>query len=189
MSRGSEFGEDAFILQHLSDLLPDKGVYVDIGCGRPDFMSNTAFLRDRGWTGLAIDANPAYGEHWERIGVPFVAAVLSDKPKVNFQFRENTATSRICEEGQEVETTDLDDILQDRLEVGRGFDFLSIDIEGAEAAVLKTIDYTWWQPRIIVAEYNTAEIGESFEALNFLVGDLGYSVVHRTLANFIYVKR
>lgn len=187
MSRGSEFGEDVWILEHLKDLLPEKGVYVDIGCGLPDFMSNTAFLRDRGWTGLAIDANPAYGEHWKHPGNPFICAVLSDKPVVKFEFRENTATSRICDTGQEVETVPLDQILE--MEHIKKIDFLSIDIEGAEFDVMKEFDFAWWEPTIIVAEYNTAGLGFDLRMLNYLLKTWGYEAVHHTVANFIYVKR
>ena len=58
----SEYGEDRWIAENLK--LPDRGFYVDVGCAVPGSGSNTAFLRDRGWGGLVIDANPAYAALW-----------------------------------------------------------------------------------------------------------------------------
>jgi hypothetical protein len=58
----SEYGEDRWVVEHL--MLPQRGIYLDVGAGHPEINSNTAFLRDRGWRGLAVDANPDYGPHW-----------------------------------------------------------------------------------------------------------------------------
>ena len=55
--------EDEWIDKNLP--LPEKGFYVDIGCEHPFNHSNTAFLRDRGWKGLAIDGNRGNGQSME----------------------------------------------------------------------------------------------------------------------------
>lgn len=198
----SEYGEDRWIFDNLRSAmveLPLDGIYLDVGCGHPQFMSNTAWLRDRGWFGLAIDANPKYAEHWKDPKCPFECAVISSRPNELFEFRENVATSRIVAGGpiaQAVMCQRLDTLLR-KHNLPR-IDFLSLDVEGFEFDAFLTLgDYfgSYW-PKIIVAEYNTAPIdpnarpedGKDFRLLEYLVAS-NYSAVHRTVANFIYVRR
>ena len=56
----SQFGEDLVVLKLLGDRVadPSKGVYVDVGAFDAAFFSNTLLLRQHGWTGVNIDANP-----------------------------------------------------------------------------------------------------------------------------------
>jgi hypothetical protein len=56
----AHFGEDLVVLSLLRDLVdaPRKGVYVDVGAFDPAFFSNTLLLRQHGWSGMNIDANP-----------------------------------------------------------------------------------------------------------------------------------
>ena len=35
-----------------------------------------------------------------------------------------------------------------------GFDFISIDVEGAEPNVLRGFDISYWQPKIVMIEHN-----------------------------------
>lgn len=178
----SQFGEDKWISENLT--LPAKGVYVDIGAAHPVETSNTAFLRDRGWNGLAIDAEPSWTECWTNIE-NFVCAIVSPRPLVRFNSnKEEPWISRIDGEGEQ-RTESIEAIL-DRFEIGK-IDFLSIDIEGHEFEVLQSLDFDKHAPSIIVSEYDTRNIGEDFRVRDFLLG-LGYSEVHRTLANIIYAK-
>jgi hypothetical protein len=64
----SQFGEDLVILKLLGDRVadPDKGVYVDVGAFDTVFFSNTLLLREHGWTGVNIDANPERIEQLRR---------------------------------------------------------------------------------------------------------------------------
>ena len=49
---GSLEGEDRMMIP----FLPDRGTYLDIGCGDPMKMSNTWLLYLTGWEGICIDA-------------------------------------------------------------------------------------------------------------------------------------
>jgi FkbM family methyltransferase len=177
----SQFGEDEWITINLR--LPNRGVYVDIGAYRPDTCSNTAFLRDMGWTGIAIDANPDLAQFWDN--PKLIVAVLSDMPEREFKFNaENLALSRVDFGGTVTQCRRLKDILNDNgIEK---IDFLSIDVEGHEFNVMKDFRFDYHQPSIIVAEYNTDDIGEDWRLHDLLLEKHGYKAVHQTIANVIY---
>jgi hypothetical protein len=188
----SEYGEDQWIAEHWQALgLPNAGNYVDVGAADPVRASNTAFLRDRGWTGLAIDGNARWSPAWEGIGCDeagvstlFVCAVISPEKVVKFNANREM-DSRIEEAGTLRPAQRLDTILRHSLLEGP-IDFLSVDVEGQEFEVFQTFSLAERAPMVIVAEYNTSEIGEDYRLLNYLTRGGGYEVVHRTLANFVY---
>lgn len=146
--------EDQWIAENLP--LPEKGFYVDIGAGHPFTTSNTAFLRDRKWEGLAIDGNLAWAPEWD--GIPaFHSAVISSQPSVSFyESQDNPYWSRICENGQWREAETIEQLLE-RFGIFK-FDFLSVDTEGTEFEILQMFDFEKHDPQIVVAEYNAAHL-------------------------------
>ena len=188
----SEYGEDEWVAQNLA--LPERGIYLDVGCGHPENGSNTAFLRDRGWVGIATDANPDYGPHW--IGrQQFCVALLSTKKQVRFQVvPENSAISRVV--------TDKKVPLQPAVTLkhlfGKTFkaasppitriDFMSIDVEGMEFDIFNSFDWQAWLPTILVAEYNTQGIGFDFRLRDQLLESGFYRIAHQTISSLIYVR-
>lgn len=69
--------------------------------------------------------------------------------------------------------------------------FLSIDVEGLDFAILKSLDYENFAPICICVE--TCEHGglkrDDFEELNTFLGDKGYMVYADTMLNTIYVNK
>ena len=176
----SEFGEDQWILENLS--LPATGVYVDVGAGHPHYASNTAFLRERGWRGLAIDANPRWFNYWE---TQFFRGLIASQPTVRFY--ENGLCSRIDEKGEVEETVRLGAVLK-----GFGIEkigFMSIDLEGGEFDAFQTFDLARHQPAIVVAEYSTKNEEDFVPRIDNRLRDYllahGYELRHTTEANYI----
>lgn len=182
----SKYGEDKALLDRVGEL-PDNGFYLDIGCAKPHQNSNTAILRDAGWSGLVIDANPLFRPEWGGIpNVIFETAILASVPEVPFHFcPENSWISRIKEGSPLVDAQLLSNILH-RNDVAK-IDFVSVDIEGAEYDVMKDFPWERYRPKFVIAEYNTLDIGEDYRLMHLLVG-LGYKVVHNTIANFVYLQ-
>ncbi len=148
----SQNGEDEWIDQHLS--LPIKGFYLDIGCGHPTQTSNTAFLRDRKWEGLAIDGSGQWAADW--LDIPdFMCAVIATKSGI-VRFKDDKWWGRINPEGGERIATTIEGLLN-RQKV-RKIDFLSVDLEGSELDILKTFDFEKHDPPIVIAEYNAAHL-------------------------------
>lgn len=175
----SEYGEDRWVFENVK--LPEKSFYVDLGCAWPHLYSNTAFLRELGWSGLNIDGNASYAPSWEGVA-PFTNCVIGDGGKVQFAEEGVPELSRIVPTGGvAMLTRRLDEMLKDASNV----DFVSSDLEGAEFDALKTFPWDKQRPRVIVSEYNTYGIGEDFRVKEMLEA-MGYVERHRTIANIIF---
>ncbi len=151
--------EDEWIDKNLP--LPGKGFYVDIGCGHPFTTSNTAFLRDRKWDGLAIDGFRGWEEDWRNIPAFYCAVIVSPYSDKRVFFKEdhdNPYWSRISD--KELPTfrlaTTIETILSDK-KIGR-IDFLSVDTEGTELEVLESFNFERHNPPVVVAEFNAAHL-------------------------------
>lgn len=182
----SEYGEDQWIAENVRLPEADVGAFwVDVGAAHPAHTSNTAWLRERGWRGLAIDGNPDFVPFWAGV-CPFQLAIIAAQPMVGFQA--NGLSSRINEEaGTLRKAMRLDAVL-----AGRGVqrvDYLSVDAEGAEWDVFQTFDVLAYRPRVIVSEYNTAGIGEDMRVRDMLLETGLYTVGHETVANHVFVRR
>jgi len=68
--------------------------------------------------------------------------------------------------------------------VKAGVDFLSIDVEGSEMDVLKTIDLNCWQVKTICIENINHEVTEQLDYLTAL----GYTKTKRFVYNDIYER-
>ncbi len=181
MNFHSEYGEDQWIAGHI--ILPDNGVYVDVGAAQPTVNSNTAFVRDIGWTGVAIDANPAYWPMWK---TPFEVAIVSNEPEVGFDIDYNNySLSRVSQYAKKFQAVTLESILE-KHGIGK-IDLLSLDVEGHELSALLSMDIVLHDPTIIISEYSTLGLGEDF-GVKELLESLGYQERHRTVANIIYWK-
>jgi len=181
MSFRSEFGEDKWVAENVD--LPAKGFYLDVGCADPITYSNTAFLRERGWAGLAVDGNPIYAPRW---GKEFVNAVISTYPLVQFARHANSVTSRVENGAPQVPAISLTKLLTDRkIET---VDFMSVDAEGHEFEVIQSLDLTKWRPQVIVSEFNTGGLPLDFRVYDHLQKS-GYRPVHRTFSNFIFLRQ
>lgn len=184
----SEDGTDAWLVT--SGLLPESGTYVDAGCAHPFRYSQTAFLRARGWTGLAIDGDPAYAPEWENIpNAKFVNAVLSDQPTAKFLIEPtNSLVSRVHAIGRDTPAYTLREIMESNTMFS--CDLLAIDIEGSEVPVLR--DYLISRsleacPKIIVAEYHSCHKGRDVELFN-LMAQTPYRLVLLTDSNAVYAR-
>jgi FkbM family methyltransferase len=180
MTYYSQFGEDQWIDERF--VLPEKGVYVDVGAAYRTLISNTAFLRDRGWTGLAVDANSAYAQDWKDF--LFEVAVVSRIPEVRFQLDGNLCMSKVTEGEPNVKTVTLESLLV-KHNIGT-IDFLSLDVEAHEFDALMSMDLQKHRPHIVVSEYSTLNVGEDLRVRDFLVSQ-GYEMVSQNYSNVILI--
>jgi FkbM family methyltransferase len=189
------------------------GVYVDVGANDPDIDSVTRVFYERGWSGINIEP------------VAKNAARLRERrPRdVNLELavgdRDGTITFYEIGKWHGYSTTDAGIAAQHRADglkviehrvalrplssvldehaAGRSLDFLSIDVEGAELAVLGGADLTRHRPKVIVAEARlpvTINMVDRFyevpdrtdDYAHFLL-PFGYRLVYRDGLNAFFV--
>lgn len=150
----SQEGEDVYLRNIFSG--SDGGFYVDVGAHHPIRFSNTLWAYKKGWTGINIEPNLAVKSLFERyrandinlfVGISDIEGTLDyycyDEPCLN-GFDKESHSDIPVREIKKVEVRRLDDIFE---EYGvYHIDFMSVDVEGLELSVLKSID--WEKVRI-----------------------------------------
>lgn len=174
----SHQGQDAFVHQ---TFFPDKrdGVFVDIGAYDGVTWSNSLFFeRALGWTGLCVEASPRrYAKYrlsdrkapcvnvavGDRDGEAQFLDVVSGMTMMNGLLDTLAPDQRFLIEGRgsrtEVITVPLrrlDGLLREH-DVAQ-VDFLTIDVEGAEAAILGVFDLDAFAVQVICLESRTPNL-------------------------------
>lgn len=204
----SQSGEDMII----DFLFQAKGIskpsYIDIGAHDPLYLSNTAFFYKNGSRGINIEPNPQLFKKIEyyrkkdinlNIGIAqsegFLEYYMFNVPTMN-TFSKEIADDLIKKydfkktEIKRIEVKNLRDIVN-RYRKGVFPDFLSLDTEGFDLEILKSIDYSNSYPKVICVE--TIEYSSGFngrkedEIIDFLI-DKGYKVYADTYINTIFTK-
>jgi FkbM family methyltransferase len=166
----SQTGED---LALSCILRSEPGFYVDVGCNHPTRNSNTFALYKVGWRGICIDANAGLIEQFKRLrprDVSICVAISDEEKDVVFTEFENDhfssldaehvascKTSTAIARQRILKTRTLSAILN-QCNSPRAFDLLSIDAEGHDASVLRSIDLDLYQPEVIVVEMHGFDI-------------------------------
>ena len=198
-------GEDLLIDLYLRRMPP--GYYVDVGAHHPFRFSNTFLLKERGWSGINIDPNPESIEAFRqfRPGEANVQALVSDStepvtlyrfdtPALNTTdpaFRDASLAAGAKLVGEPVTLTPrrLSEILDEHLAPGQSIGLLSIDVENAEMAVLRSIDWTRHRPALIAIEVTNRltmrDVLET-ESCRVLTGQ-GYEPVARTYSTAFFI--
>jgi FkbM family methyltransferase len=147
----------------------NEGFYVDIGAFEPVYQSVTKWFYERGWRGVNVEPQP---EIFERLaadrprdvnlnaGVARSAGVLTfyqdpRSPGLS-TFREDVAAQTRAEGGVILERTvpvvTLAEICEQHVGAAGTFEFLKIDAEGLERAILEGGDWERWRPRVVLYE-------------------------------------
>lgn len=164
-------GEDQVLLRHFGpERLRHPGFYVDVGAHHPFRFSNTYAFYRLGWRGINIDANPDSIALFCRARPRDIniAALVSDahEPQTYYEFNEPALNGcdtqlSLSRDGYEayritrqlkLATVPLANILDSHLPKGTPIDFLTVDVEGHDLQVLRSLDITRHRPLLIAAE-------------------------------------
>jgi FkbM family methyltransferase len=174
----SQHGEDSLLWQLFQDsVAPGQGYFVEVGALDGRCLSNTLSFEEAGWHGLCVEAHSRYFDllSRNRPGSTCVRAAVSDRdeelcdfhanhrgalstlePESEGFFREHYAPWFGGFELQRVRRARLDTLLAEAGAPAR-FEFLSIDVEGHELAVLAGLDFRRYSPRVVILEELTAD--------------------------------
>lgn len=139
------------------------GFYVDVGANDGCFLSNTYGLYRQGWRGLCIEPNPtsyaALSRRRPRDICLHVGVAAEEGQRVLTWAAGLSEGSSFLRPGgaaatETVPVRPLQRILEE-YSVPREFDVLSVDVEGMELEVLRSLDWTVFRPRIVIVEYNS----------------------------------
>ncbi len=173
----SQFGEDVVINDWLDKQIRD-GFYVDVGCYHPTKFSNTAFLHKRGWRGINIDMDAIKIKCFEMArphDCNINAAVSDQKECVTvYNFSRYGLGSTIDPEvakntpmpilsTTEIETQTLTEIIDATEFRDRQIDLLTIDAEGHDFNVIRSLDMARYRPKILLTETHLTDIHQILE--------------------------
>jgi FkbM family methyltransferase len=203
----SQFGQDAFLDRFVFRGLR-HGIFVDVGAHDGETFSNTvAFERQRAWHGLCIEPNPAVFERLRRSRTAECLRCCIATTPGEVEFLQIAGGSemlsgmlaayaaehrrRIAEEcaqnGSTMTTILVPALPLARILAERAIDevhVLSIDTEGGESAVLRSIDFARVMIHAITVEDNYGD-----RALPQLLAAQGFAPLIRLAVDTIYVNR
>ncbi|MTD94663.1 FkbM family methyltransferase [Hyphomicrobium sp. xq] len=195
------------------DLIVDRilgrqqvGFYVDVGAHHPVRFSNTYMFYRRGWRGINIDAEPGSMRLFQRYrpldiniecGVAARAGQLKfhrfNEPALN-TFDSAEAALKDRSPYKIIETVDvcverLDSLLERHLPPSQTIDLLSVDVEGKDAEVLSSNDWTKFRPRLVLAETLRADLLSIANCpVSLLLGGVGYKPVAKAFNTVFFAQ-
>jgi FkbM family methyltransferase len=203
----SQSGEDiivSFLLDIFSGATPKK--YLDVGANHPFHLSNTALLYKKGGHGILIEPDPYFAKLLRRkrprdkvieCGVHF-----SGEPNTDFYVMDSPTLNTFSEQemlryvsmGHQLTKTLRVDLLDINciLESAGELDFLNLDIEGLDYAVLEKIDWKKHRPLCLCVETIAYEKDREPEKLTNIINLMhsnDYFLYADTFINSIFVDR
>jgi len=207
----SQCGEDLIVDFLLTWILGIKNPsYLDIGAHHPYSLNNTYLFYKRGLTGVNIEPDPKLFSYLAKMRPKDVNInkgvgsntkneiadfyIMSSRALNTFSKEEaerisKSATIKI-DEIKQIELVNINDILakyySDKL-----LDFLTIDVEGLDLQILKSIDFGKYKPNVICVEtiqFNEANIIKKQQSIIDFVIANGYFNYADTSINTIFAR-
>ncbi len=201
----SQFGEDRLLDRMFSG--KSTGCCVEVGANDGVTGSTTLYFEAKGWNCLLIEPNPALCHRLraERRSRVIECAASNEEGEVTLYVAEGApgahavstmegsaeeALRQISSHGFrgreiKVKTQTLDSIFESA-DITTGIDFISIDVEGHELAVLKGLSLRKWRPSVLIVEDNTW--GKDLAVRDYL-REHGYALIRRTGVNDWYAPK
>jgi FkbM family methyltransferase len=203
----AQYGEDLVVNSLFYSIKLEKPTYLDIGAYEPIDSNNTYFFYEKGSRGVVVEPTPKYVEKLKafRPGdtVLGVGVGVTDATEMNFYImtepQQNTfdkahAEKFVREKGYKIEQVlkiplvNINRIMAEHFG-GKAPDYLSIDVEGMEFEITKTIDFTRFRPKVICVEtLIAARLAHNPEITKFMEKH-GYEVRGMTYPNTIYMDK
>ena len=195
----AQHGDDLAILNLFGCLHISQPSYLDIGAHHPLILSNTALLYQRGSRGINVEANPALMDEFLRLRPEDknVCAAVVGTPRggsvrLNRISADSGLNSLLPIQGHSVSDTievpacTADELVRKYAD-GCWPDLLSIDAEGMDVQILRSIDYSRGGPKVICAEF-VSPAGDTCAELRALMTERGYTVHSFCGGNMLLVR-
>ena len=190
--------EDLYILKKFKN---KKGFYVDVGCHHPTRLNNCHLLYKNGWNGINIDISSLSIKLFNlarKKDININMAVSLKKKKVRFYYDKlislyiSLNKKKDLDRFREINSDTLTNIIDKTKYKNQKIDFLSIDAEGKDLEVLKSLDLKRYNPIYICIEIYSDK-DESFNIKNnqiykYLMSK-NYKLMLNKRENFIFKKK
>jgi FkbM family methyltransferase len=170
----SQFYEDYVLAYVFRDV--KNGIYVDVGANDPDAASVTKYFYSIGWRGISFEPIPELADKLTKarpedinlgIGISdaveeltFYKAQHSGPSTFDVGVMQRHKATGITFEEIKIPVSTLNAVFDRHPLVHKGIHFMNVDVEGYEKQVLSGLDFTRYQPRVIMAE-STAPLTET----------------------------
>ena len=194
------------IFTHLATagIVSESGFFVDVGCFHPTRGNTTYALYRDGWRGINIDADQIKVELF-RLRRPrdlnITCAISRQSGKAEYWRKglwsglnslENL--ERVQDEKgwrkMEVDTDTLTRVIDQTPYKDQPIDFLSIDVEGHNLAVLQALDFERYSPKVILIETWESKIENVLHSdlYTYLIAQ-GYTLVNWINLNLVFLRQ
>ena len=203
----AQAGEDRILSYLFGTMGIEKPSYLDIGANLPKICNNTFLFHERGGAGVCVEADPALFDDLARVrerdkclnvGITFdqrreadfyvfPVPALNTLSKEEAEFRERSGSYKI-EKVIKIPLKTINEVIGENFD--RTPDLISLDVEGIDLEILKSLDFDQYRPLAICVETITFSENRTekkiTEILDFVVSK-GYFVYADTHINTIFV--
>ncbi|MBI3567763.1 MAG: FkbM family methyltransferase [Gemmatimonadetes bacterium] len=199
----AEKAEDLIVADIFWELGLGEVRYLDIGAGDPVDASNTYLFYTRGAQGVLVEPNPVFGPQYAalrpRDKVLAVGVGVTDQREADYHVVEghwalNTFDKDVADEharaGMKVSVVKMPLVNINEI-IARNFttppNFLSIDIEGLDLAVLESLDFDRYRPAVICVETLVVDTQRTDPRIETFLRSKNYSPRGGSFVNTIFV--
>ena len=205
----AQAGEDAVLRFLFDDKLINKISYLDIGTNKPEFYNNTYLFYKRGSRGVCVEADKTLIPQIKKVRpgdkVLNVGVSVGDQKEADFYifnasgintFDKNEVEKRSASglfkiiEVVKVPLININTLISANFTTPP--DLLSLDIEGLDLDVLKSLDFQKYQIPVICVEtcmYSENHIRPKDQSIMKFLLEKDYEVYADTYINTIFVNR
>lgn len=202
----SQTGEDVISYEIFLLMGKNPSTYLDIGAWLPQAQNNTYLYYVRGARGVLVEPNIAMIPElrFERPGdtVLNIGIGLSEQKEADYYCLTNEQLNTFDREEAErrakgemkiervlkMPLQPVNQVIEEHFH-GKAPDFISIDVEGLDVPIMKTLDFKRFRPKIICAETTPVGMSVVDSEMTHFLSEQDYLVRGLTLANTIYVDK
>ena len=199
-------GEDLAIVSVLQHLKIERPTYLDIGAFHPSIGSNTYLLYLSGGHGVLVEPNPHMAKLLTGLrprdtvltaGIGTGEAheadyyLIRDRPQLNTFSREQVdryvaeGGPQVLEKTMKMKLLPIDDVIAEHFDGAP--DVLSVDVEGLDLQILRTLSFDKFRPAVICVETLRYGTTEQVDEVTQLLTEHGYVPRGGTFVNTIFV--
>ena len=213
----AQFGEDLIIAHLFEQIGIKKPSYLDIGANEPRYISNTYFFYVHGSKGVLVEPNPYLYKKLKgfrskdivlNTGIGFTEiaeadfylfpnyanglSTFSEKEARHWEKTGIKGMGKIAvEKVIKMPLIPINNILEQHFEK-KAPNFISLDVEGLDLDILKSLDFTKYRPEVICVEtlgYDENQKGYKLNDINEFMLTKNYIVYADTWVNTIFCQK